>query len=209
IPPERMFLMNASAKYTGLNAYVTGIGPSKRVVVWDTSLTKGTPDEISFIFGHEMGHYVLNHIYKTLVFVGVLMLVAFWLGYQMVQALLRRYGKRWRIESQHDWAALAVYLMVLAVLTFATEPIANGFSRAQEHAADVYGQEAIHGIVADPQQTAIAAFQVLGENSLDDPTPHPLVEWWSYGHPATWQRAEFAAGYDPWVAGQHPRYFTH
>jgi STE24 endopeptidase len=52
IPPDRMFLMDASAKYTGLNAYVTGIGPSKRVVVWDTSLAKGTPDEISFIFGH-------------------------------------------------------------------------------------------------------------------------------------------------------------
>jgi STE24 endopeptidase len=209
IPPERMFLMDASAKYTGLNAYVTGIGPSKRVVVWDTSLAKGTPDEISFIFGHEMGHYVLNHIYITLVYIGLLMLVAFWLGYGIVQALLRRYGAQWRIESQNDWAALAIYLMVLAVLTFATEPIVNGFSRAHEHAADVYGQEVIHGIVANPQQTAVAAFQVLGENSLDDPTPHPFVEWWSYGHPAIWQRSAFAAQYDPWVAGQHPRYFTH
>jgi STE24 endopeptidase len=209
IPPDRMFLMDASAKYTGLNAYVTGIGPSKRVVVWDTSIAKGTRDEISFIFGHEMGHYVLNHIYKTLGFVAVLMLVAFWLGYHIVRLLLGRYGAWWKIESQQDWAALAVYLLVLAVLTFATEPIVNGFSRAQEHAADVYGQEAVHGIVADPQRTAVAAFQVLGETSLEDPRPHPFVEWWSYGHPSIQDRAEFAAAYDPWVSGQHPRYFTH
>lgn len=209
IPPERMFLMQASAKYTGLNAYVTGIGPSKRVVVWDTSIAKGTPDEISFIFGHEMGHYVLHHIYWTLAFVGLLMLGSFWLGYYIVQYLLRRFGMRWGIASQEDWAALAVYLMVLAVLTFATEPIVNGFSRANEHAADVYGQEAVHGIVADPQATAVAAFQVLGENSLDDPTPHPFVEWWSYSHPSVRDRVAFAARYNPWVAGRHPRYFTH
>ena len=207
IPPERMFLMQASAKYTGLNAYVTGIGPSKRVVVWDTSISKATPDEISFIFGHEMGHYVLNHIYLTLLYLGVLMLVAFWLGYHIVQFLLRRYGEAWGIRSQNDWAALVIYLMVLAALTFLSEPLINGFSRTHEHAADVYGQEAIHGIVADPQTAAAQTFQVLGENGLDDPTPHPFVEFWSYSHPSIANRAAFAATYNPWVLGEHPRYF--
>ena len=62
IPPERMYLMKASEKVSTMNAYVTGFGNSKRVVVWDTSLQKGTPDEVLFIFGHESGHYVLNHI---------------------------------------------------------------------------------------------------------------------------------------------------
>jgi len=206
VPPDRMFWMRASAKYTGLNAYVTGIGPSKRVVVWDTSIAKATPDEISFIFGHEMGHYVLNHIYLTLLFVGILMLAAFWLGVQIVRSLLRRYGVAWRIESENDWAALVVYVLVLAILTFCSEPIVNGFSRATEHAADVYGQEAIHGIVADPQATAVAAFQVLGENSLEDPTPHPFVEFWTYGHPSVAKRAAFAAASNPWAVGQQPRY---
>ena len=58
IPRDRMFLMRASTKTTQLNAYVTGVGASKRVVVWDTSIAKASPDEVSFIFGHEMGHYV-------------------------------------------------------------------------------------------------------------------------------------------------------
>src|SRR5690348_10556948 len=62
IPPDHMFLMRASEKTTELNAYVTGFGSSKRVVVWDTSLTKSTPDEVLFIFGHELGHYVLGDV---------------------------------------------------------------------------------------------------------------------------------------------------
>ena len=71
IPPERMFLMKASAKVTTLNAYVTGFGASKRVVVWDTSLQKGTPDQVLFIFGHESGHYVLGHIVRGMIFLVV------------------------------------------------------------------------------------------------------------------------------------------
>jgi Zn-dependent protease with chaperone function len=207
IPPDRMFLMKASAKVTGLNAYVTGIGASKRVVVWDTSIAKATPDEISFIFGHEMGHYVLNHIYKGIAFSGVLLLALFWLGYLGVKALLRHYGEAWRIPGQQDWAAVVVLLLVISVLSFISEPLINAFSRSQEHAADVYGQEAIHGIVVNPQATAQQAFQLLGEESLDDPTPHPFVEFWTFSHPSIASRAAFAAAYDPWARGAQPKYF--
>jgi Zn-dependent protease with chaperone function len=207
IPPDRMFLMKASEKVTALNAYVTGYGTSKRVVVWDNSIAKATPDEISFIFGHEMGHYVLNHIPQTLVFLGVLLLIEFYLGYRGVQWLIRRYGAGWRVPSQNDWAALAVLMLVLSVLSFLSEPIINGYSRGNEHAADVYGQEAIHGIVADPQATAQQAFQVLGEQSLTDPNPSPFVEFWTFSHPSVGSRAAFAATYNPWAPGQHPRYF--
>ncbi len=66
IPPNRMFLMKASEKSNGINAYVTGIGSSKRFVMWDTTTDRMPDDEIMFIFGHESGHYVLNHIPKML-----------------------------------------------------------------------------------------------------------------------------------------------
>ena len=207
IPPERMFLMKASEKVTGLNAYVTGFGASKRVVVWDTSIAKGTPDEIAFIFGHEMGHYVLNHIPSTLVFVGVLLLVMFFLGFHIVRWLIARYGRAWRVPNQNDWGALVIFMLVLSVLSFLAEPVTNGYSRMHEHEADVYGQEAIHGIVADPQKVAQAAFQLLGETSLVDPHPSHFVEFWTYSHPSIGRRAQFARDYDPWAAGQTPRYF--
>ena len=66
IPPERMYLMKASEKTNGLNAYVSGIGATKRIVVWDTTAGRIPNDEVLFIFGHESGHYVLHHIRKVL-----------------------------------------------------------------------------------------------------------------------------------------------
>jgi STE24 endopeptidase len=207
IPPERMFLMKASDKVTTLNAYVTGFGASKRVVVWDTSIAKGTPDEILFIFGHEMGHYVLGHIVKGIVFAFVFILVSFFLGFHFFQFLLRRCGKQWGIAGQDDWAALAVFVLVLSVISFLGDPIQSTFTRAQEHAADVFGQEVVHGIVADPQATGQAAFQLLGDNSLVDPSPSPFVEFWTGSHPPIWFRAAFARHYDPWAVDAQPKYF--
>jgi Zn-dependent protease with chaperone function len=207
VPPDRMFFMRASQKVTGLNAYVTGFGPSKRLVLWDTTIAAASPDELSGIFGHELGHYALHHIVQGLLFTAVLMLIGFFVGQRATQWLLRGYGTRWRIRSQNDLAFLAVLVLVLNVLNFVSEPIDNGFSRAIEHNADVYGQEAIHGIVADPQTTTQQGFQRLGETSLEDPTPHPFVEFWTYSHPSTASRAAFAAAYNPWIAGRHPKYF--
>jgi STE24 endopeptidase len=208
IPPERMFLMKASNKVTTLNAYVTGFGASKRVVVWDTSIKQGTPDEISFIFGHEMGHYVLNHILQGIAFTFALILAMFFCGFHLFQVLLRRFGKRWRIPAQDNWASLVLLLLVFSLLSVIAEPIGNSFSRAEEHAADVYGQEVVHGLIQDPQANARAAFQLLGENSYADPYPSPFMEFWTYSHPAIGRRAAFAAHYDPWAAGAAPKYFS-
>jgi Zn-dependent protease with chaperone function len=208
IPPERMLLMKASAKSTELNAYVTGFGASKRVVVWDTTVAAATPDEIAILFAHEMGHYALGHVALGTAMTCVALLPFFWLGYHGVNALLRRYGAAWRIPSQQDWGALAILVLVLSTLATIAQPFTNGVSRSIEHNADVYGQEAVHGIVADPQATGRRSFQELGEASLDDPTPHPWFEFWFDTHPPIQFRAAFAEAYDPWAAGEHPKYFA-
>jgi STE24 endopeptidase len=208
IPPERMFLMKASEKSTELNAYVTGFGASKRVVVWDTTVAKSSPDEIAFIFAHEMGHYALGHVLIGTVLQCLALLPLFLIGYYALQRLIARYGDRWRVHSQEDWAALVVLMLVMVSVATLGDPLSNGFSRAVEHQADVYGQEAVHGIVADPQVVGRRSFQVLGEQSLADPTRHPAFEWWFGTHPPLWFRAGFAAAYDPWRAGERPKYFV-
>ena len=207
IPPERMFLMKASVKTTGLNAYVTGFGSSKRLVVWDTLLGKATSDEISLIAGHEMGHYVLGHILRGVLMSFAGILLAFFVGFHLFQFLLKRFGVRWRIPSQEDWAAVVVMYMVLVVLSFFAEPIGNAFSRSMEHDADVFGQEVVHGIVADPQATGEASFQLLGENQFVEPNPSAFVEFWTDSHPSIPFRAAFAKHYDPWEPGAEPKYF--
>lgn len=207
IPPQRMFLMKASAKVTTLNADVEGFGASKRVVVWDTSVQKLTPGQIVFVFGHESGHYVLHHIVYGVLFTIAVLLGSMYVGYAFVQWALRRFGGSWGVPSQLDWAALAVLLLAFSVLGALLEPVEDAFSRHDEHAADVYGQEAVHGLVADPQGTAKGAFDVLGKTSFDDPNPNPLYVFWTYSHPSIGRRAAFGRAYDPWAPGMEPKYF--
>ncbi|HTZ57458.1 MAG TPA: M48 family metalloprotease [Acidobacteriaceae bacterium] len=207
IPPSRMFLMKASEKYTSSNAYVTGFGSSRRVVVWDNTLKNLPHDEILLIFGHELGHYVLHHIERGLMIGAVLSLFFLWIGSHFAWMLVRRYGPRWHIASLEDWGAAGVLLLVLSILTFLAEPIGNSISRAQEHQADVFGLEVVHGIVPDPQKVDAQSFQRLGEESLDYPYPSPFVVFWTYTHPPIAEREKFAASYNPWQPGSHPRYF--
>jgi len=208
IPPERMFLMKASEKSNGLNAYVTGIGASRRIVVWDTTADRMPMDEILFTFGHESGHYVLNHIPKGLALGTVGIFALFWAASRLAQDLVRRSGVSWRVDSVASLPGLVVLLLTLAALQTITEPIANAASRYAEHEADVYGQEAIHGIVPDPQKTAVASFNQLGAAYLDDPNPNPFIEFWTYDHPSIQSRAIFAAQYNPWTPGKTSAFFS-
>jgi len=206
IPPSRMFVMDASQRLTAPNAYVTGFGSSKRIVVWDTTIAHVPTDEILAVYGHEQGHYVLEHIQKGLVFFAAVLLIGMWLAYCAMCWLVRRYGAAWGIAAVEDWASVGLLLLVMTMLGFLGEPVGNAFSRWEEHQADVYGQEVIHGLVPDAQATMVESFQRLGELWLDVPAPNPLVVWWTYSHPTTAEREAFAAGYDPWAKGERPKY---
>lgn len=208
IPPERMYLMKASLKTNGLNAYVSGLGATKRVVVWDTTAGRIPDDEILFIFGHESGHYVLRHIPKGLALSAAGMLFVFWAGARFAEFLVRRRGSPWGALTLAARPGFIVLLLVASIVSFAGEPVDNAVSRYFEHQADVYGQEAIHGIVADPQQTTVRAFNDLGSAWLETPIPGPFVVWWSYSHPSVAARAEFARDYDPWTNGGHGHFFA-
>jgi Zn-dependent protease with chaperone function len=206
IPRDRMFEMKASEKVTTYNAYVTGLGATKRVVVWDNTSRDMTIPETLFVFGHEMGHYVLNHIYKGLAFFAGMMFLAFWLGRKMVLAMIDRWGEAWHIRDINDLAALPVLLLALSLLTLAAEPIGNAFSRYQEHQADIYGLEVTHGLFPDNSEVAASAFQKLGEKSYDYPTPNPLLVFWSYSHPPISERIRFSLQYDPWHTATGPMF---
>jgi len=200
IPPDRMFEMKASDKLNSLNAYVSGLGASKRVVVWDTTIQKLSTPEIVAVFGHEMGHYVLGHVRNTLIFVCALLLIALFLGFHLFHWMLRRWGARWRIRGPSDWASLPALLLLFAIFSFLSEPLVNTYSRNQEHQADVYGLEVTHGILPDARSVAVHSFQVMGELDLDEPSPNRFIEFWTFTHPSTAERMAFAESYDPWTS---------
>ncbi len=207
IPPDRLFLMKASVKTNGLNAYVSGIGATKRIVVWDTTAGRIPDDEVLFLFGHESGHYVLHHIPKVIAGYAVGLFFVYWACAAFAAWLVKRFGSRWGAAELSSRTGFVVLLFTISIASFLLEPASNAFSRHFEHQADVYGQEAIHGIVPDPQKTAVAAFNDLGKAWLEDPNPNPFIEFWLYNHPSTAHRAEFAAHYDPWKNGGHGEFF--
>jgi Zn-dependent protease with chaperone function len=206
IPPSRMFWMKASDKTPTMNAYVSGIGASKRIVVWDTSVDKETTLEIVSVVGHEMGHYVLGHVWKGLIFSLVVMLALLYLGYRTVGWVLARWGQRWGINALDDWASLPVLLLLLSVFSFLSDPMTNAYSRFTEHQADVYGVEVTHGILPDAAQAAADSFQVEGESSLSDPDPNRLNVFLFYDHPPISDRVRFLLNYDPWSKGRQPEF---
>jgi STE24 endopeptidase len=206
IPAGRMFLMRASEKTNEVDAYVTGLGASKRVVIWDTTIQKATANETLFIVGHELGHYVLGHIWKGFLFAAALMLLGFYALFRALHGTLGRWSGDWRIYGPEDWASFAVLLLLVELGMFLAAPLANGFSRIEEHAADVYGLEVTHGIIPDSSEVAAQSFQVLGEVDLADPDPPEFITFWLYSHPPLAERLAFAHSYDPWSKGEAPKY---
>ena len=206
IPPERMFEMKASEKTTTLNAYVTGFGSTKRVVVWDTTMEHMTTPETLFVFGHEMGHYVLGHIPKEMAIILLQLLVLFYIGYRLANWLVARYGAGWGIRDLADWASLPLLVLILSVLTFLATPAFNAVSRHYEHQADQYGLEVIHSLVPNAPIAAAHAFQVLGERSLDYPYVGKFAEFWAWDHPTIRDRMIFVQTYDPWDEGKQPEF---
>lgn len=206
IERDRMFEMAASDKVTTYNAYVTGIGASKRVVVWDNTSRDLAIPETMFVFGHEMGHYVLQHIWLSLAFATLGLLLQLYLAHRLLGGVLARFGARWDIRGVSDWASLPVLILLLSVFSLATQPVQAAFSRYLEHQADIYGLEAMHGLTADSSQAAAHAFQKLGEKGLVYPTPHPLFVFWAFSHPPVHERVRFAIEYTPWTRGERGRY---
>jgi STE24 endopeptidase len=201
IPPERMFWMGAGEKTTELNAYVTGIGASKRIVVWDNTIAKMNTPQIVYVAGHEMGHYVLGHIWKGLIFAAVFLFVLFYLGFRTIGWFLQRWRKDWGIRGVDDLASLPALLLLLSVFSFVASPISSAMSRHFEHQADQYGLEVTHGLTPDSGQVAAQAFQVLGEVDLSDPEPNPVDVFMFYSHPTIPDRIRFALSYNPWAKG--------
>jgi len=206
IPRSRIFNMNASAKTKSVNSYVSGLGATKRVVVWDTSLRHMTEDEILFVFGHEMGHYVLGHVLDGIIFSCGVLLIFLYLAFRMLHWMLARWGETWAIRGAEDLASLPALILLLTVFSFLFTPLSNAYSRHLEHKADQYGLEVIHGIVLEAPVVAAHAFQVLGEVDLEEPNPSTAVKFWFYNHPPLDERMRFAESYNPWSKGRSPEF---
>lgn len=186
-----VFQVNASKQSSKVNAYVTGLFGSKRIVLYDNLIKHFDPAEIEFVMGHEMGHYVMHHVWYSLLVIAVFLAFSLWLMNRWIHPLIARYRKRFGFDRLGDIASLPLILIFLSVIGFFLNPVTNGVSRYFEHQADIYGME-ISGV---PGETAATAFDKLSAYNLADPDPNPLMEFWFYNHPSLASRMAFVRNY--------------
>ncbi|HEY7856824.1 MAG TPA: M48 family metallopeptidase [Terriglobales bacterium] len=181
IPEARILEMDASQQSAHTNAFVTGILGSQRIIVYDTLLREQSPAEIDFVVAHEIGHYVLHHLWK-----GVAFTLAYMLGLFALLGWL--YGRWSGGVGVNSPAGFPLLLLILVGAFYLSAPLPNGFSRWEEHQADVYG---LH--LTGDRAAATASFVREEHSDLIYPDPPEWIVWWFFNHPSQAQRLKYVA----------------
>jgi STE24 endopeptidase len=197
----RVFEVNKSVDTKAVNAYVTGFGETKRIVLWDTILAKLDRREVLFAMGHEMGHYVLGHVWKMILVASLLILVTLYLAHRTAGWFIARYRAPFGFDVLSDVAALPLLLLLSNAFSLAVTPALMAYSRHQEHEADRFGLE----ITRDNHDAATAFVKLQAEN-LGNPRPGFLYKLWRSSHPPLGERIDFCNAYRPWETGAPREY---
>jgi STE24 endopeptidase len=187
LPDASIYVCNHSKQSKKINAYVTGIGASARIVLWDTTLQKLPEDEVLAIVAHELGHKALSHINCGCVIAALFSLCMLPFNLYCTPALVRRLPKAWQIRDRTDIALLSVVVLASFTVSFLGDPIINSYSRRIEHEADAYGLE-----LTGNGPAMARLFVALSEQNLSEPDPSKFIEFWYFSHPTLKERIKFA-----------------
>jgi STE24 endopeptidase len=177
IPAHDVFEVDASRQTTRMSANVSGFGKTMRITLNDNLLRRGSPEEIRSVMGHEMGHYVLHHIYKDVLFLFVVTVAFFALLRWGLQYSLSRWGAKWGVQGITDPAVIPLVFLIATIFFFVLTPISNTQTRTEEAEADTFGLNASR----QPDGFAQAAIH-LGEYRKMN--PGPVEEWIFFDHPS-------------------------
>ncbi len=169
-----VYTMDFSRRTNAANAFVTGIGSTRRVVLGDTLTQHYTADEIEVIMAHELGHHVHGDIWRSIILDSVVTLAGFWLANLALQAGISSFGFR----ELGDVAAFPLFVLVMGGFSLVTLPLSNAFSRSRENAADKYALDITHNAPA-----FISAMKKLANQNLADANPPGWAVWLFYTHP--------------------------
>jgi Zn-dependent protease with chaperone function len=193
----RVYEVDKSTDTKALNAYVTGLGTTKRIVLWDTTIARLEEPELLFVMGHEMGHYVLGHLWKFVTLFSCLTLLTLYGIHRTAGWLIARYQAQLRFAELGDVASLPLLLLLIGLGFFVASPFALAYSRHAEHEADRFGLE-----ITRDNHSAAMAFVKLQQDNLGNPRPHWLLKLLRADHPPSGERIDFCNDYRPWEHGQ-------
>jgi len=177
ISAKDVFVQDASRQSTRVSAFVTGFLGTERIVLNDNLLKRCSLAEIEAVMGHEMGHYVMHHAYKGLMFFGIILVLAFAFLSRISEWALKRWGDKWGTHSAGDLAALPLFAFLILAFLFVLTPIDNSYSRTEEYEADIFGLNAAR----EPDAEAEVDLKLADYRKLD---PGTLEEIIFYDHPS-------------------------
>jgi STE24 endopeptidase len=180
IPEATLLEIGKSAKTVTYNAYVTGVFDSARVVLYDTTIEGLEQEEVLFIVAHEIGHYVLHHVYWGTAGFLVLGLLLLW----MTKRLSANYLAKRQLHA-HQLQAVPLFLLMLTTFQLVSQPVTLYVSREMEQHADAYALE--H---APDTEAGISMFQKMQSVSKGDSDPWPIITWLRSTHPPMQDRIE-------------------
>jgi STE24 endopeptidase len=201
IEGSKVYEVNKSVDTNTVNAYVTGLANTKRIVLWDTTLAKLQPLEILFVMGHEMGHYVLGHTYQLVALGSGLILFGLWVIHLSAGGLIARFGDRFGFSELSDVASVPLIILLFTLVSFVLSPVLLAIGRHVEHEADRFGLE----ITRDNHDCG-TAFVKLQQENLSVPRPGFLYKLLRSDHPPLGERIDFCNGYHPWTTGEPLKY---
>jgi len=177
IPAREVYQIDSSRQTTRMSANVSGMGKTMRITINDNLLRRGSPEEIQSVMGHEMGHYVLNHVYWGTLANGVLFVLFFALLQGSLGWAIRVWGEKWNVRGVSDLAVLPLVFLISSVFFFVLTPITNTLTRTSEHEADMYGLNSSR----QPDGFAQAAIHLAEYRKM---SPGPIEEWVFFDHPS-------------------------
>ena len=177
IPAKDVYEIDASRQTTRMSANVSGFANTMRITLNDNLLRRGSPEEIQAVMGHEMGHYVLNHVYKFIMFFLIVTVLGFACLRWALDWTLQRWGEKWQIRGVGDVAVLPLVVLLVSIFAFVITPVVNASIRTQEYEADMYGLNTSR----QPDGFAQGAIH-LGEYRKMNPSP--IEEWIFFDHPS-------------------------
>jgi len=201
IEGARIYEVDKSADTKAVNAYVNGLGSTKRIVLWDTIIAKLDHDELRFIMAHEMGHYVLRHVLILCSLSALSLAGGLWLADRVGKRIIARLGNRLGFQDLADLGAIPLLLLFLTGLSFLLAPLSNLVTRYTEHEADRFALE-----ITRNNRASALAFVKLQQENLSVPRPAFLDKLWRGTHPSLGDRIDFANTYHPWTTGEAGKY---
>jgi len=185
VPADEVLQFDASRQTNRISANVSGFAGTMAIRLNDNLLNRSSQAEIEAVMAHELGHYVLNHVYELLIEFGVVLIVGFAFLKWASDRALARWGKRWQIRGPSDVASLPLFVALFAIYLFVATPFTNTIIRTNEAEADIFGLNASR----EPDAFAEVALKVSDYRKLE---PGPLEEWVFFDHPSGRSRIHMA-----------------